>query len=221
MKIAASSCALVPANSANSRRKRLYQITNSVFVVLLASILTSACAVNQPSPAANGVSVSAITIGQAQQEPNLQLDNDEQTVTSIKSIVRWGGTIARIENQAEQQTMLEIVSRPLSGGGRPIHNDRTDGRFFALVPRFLDPEIIKVGRDVTVLGVLSTLSSGKIGETDYLFPVVQVDDFRYWKKRVAVQPTYFPHGYPYHNPYDDPFWNLHLRKRPVDQNRVK
>ena len=85
MKIVAPSCALVPANG---RQKRLCQVITGVFVVLRASILGSACAVNQRSSVANGVSASAITIGQAQHEPNLQLENDEQILTSIKSIVR-------------------------------------------------------------------------------------------------------------------------------------
>lgn len=213
MKILPTTCALVQTSSANSRRKQLFRVTRSIFVASLTGILTSACAFNQPSPAVSGVSVSGVTIGQAQEDPGLHLESDKETVTNAKAAVRWGGTIARIENQADQQTMLEIVARPLNGGGRPLHNDRSDGRFLALVPRFLDPEIVKVGRDVTVLGQLSELQSGKIGETEYLFPVVQVDDFKFWKRRVAVRPTYFLHGSIHPYLHDDPFGHLRLRKR--------
>jgi len=221
MKTACLTCALVPANNAISPRKQLIKVTRSIVVIFLTGFSVSACVLNQPSPAANGASVSEITIRQAQSDPDLFVNNEQQTAATDKPVVRWGGTIARIENQAGQQTLLEIVSRPLNGAGRPLHNDRSDGRFLALVPRFLDPEIVKVGRDVTVLGELTALNSGKIGETVYQFPLLKVKDFRYWRKQVAVQPTHYPYWSLYPYPYNDPFWHLRSRKNFLKHNQAK
>ena len=122
--------------------------------------------------------------------------------------VRWGGTIAEVRNTAAGDTVLEVVSRPLRRGGRPIRNDVTEGRFLAEVPEFLDPEIVKRGRDITVTGRVGESREGRIGETDYRFPVVQVRDYRYWKPAPPrTAPVHFPHPYPVSDPFYGPFWH--------------
>ena len=121
--------------------------------------------------------------------------------------MRWGGTITEVRNTAEGTTVLEVVSRPLRRGGRPIRDDRTDGRFLAEVDGFLDPEIVKAGRDVTVSGRLEALREGRIGESDYRFPVVAVSDYRYWKVRPRTVPVHFPHPYPLGSAHHHPFWH--------------
>lgn len=127
--------------------------------------------------------------------------------------VRWGGTIVSVRNTADGTSVLEIVSRPLRSDGRPVRNDVTDGRFLAEVDAFLDPEIIEAGRDVTVTGELEDRREGRIGEFDYLYPVVSVDDYRYWRSLPNRSPAYlshpwplghdshgiFGHGWPYHH----------------------
>ncbi len=147
-------------------------------------------------------------------------DSDVQSASAqsagkftAKPLVRWGGTIASINNQSAGKTRLEVVSRPLYGGGRPIHDDRSDGRFVAIVNAFLDPEIVKVGRDITVLGNVQRLESGTVGESAYVYPVVVVESYRYWKKRVAARLRHFPHWntYPYRR--YDPFWDNWPRHR--------
>lgn len=112
--------------------------------------------------------------------------------------VRWGGTIAKVEN-TNKGTLLQVVSRPLSSWGRPIHNDQTEGRFIALVDRFLDPVIMKAGKDVTVLGTLTDVREGKVGETPYAFPVVTVSQLKMWKPR---QPSSYHDNYWRHD-----FWH--------------
>jgi outer membrane lipoprotein len=182
----------------------------SVAVVVLCSALASACAISQPSPPAGDQVVSDITVRQAQADERLveSVTRSSQPADSALPVVRWGGTIAQVSNRADDVTVVEIVSRPLYSGGRPIHDDRTDGRFLAEINEFLDPEIVKVGRDMTVVGRLSRRQAGTVGESSYLFPVVEVDTYRYWKQVVPVQPRSFPHWntYPYGR-YYDPFWD--------------
>ena len=113
--------------------------------------------------------------------------------------MRWGGTIAKVEN-TEKGTWLQVVSRPLSSWGRPIHNDQTEGRFIAQVDSFLDPVIMKAGKDVTVLGTLSEVKQGKVGETAYSFPVITVSQLKMWRPRQSTNS--------YHDRYwRDDFWH--------------
>lgn len=177
--------------------------------VIVGSLLASACAVSQPAPTAGEQSVSDITVAQARQDERLALleGDTPEPVAGASSVVRWGGTITQVFNRADGTTVVEIVSRPLYSGGRPIHDDRSDGRFRAQIEEFLDPEIVAAGRDMTVVGTLAGRLSGTIGEASYVFPVVSVQNYRYWKEAVVMPPNQYP--YWSHYPYfgrTDPLW---------------
>ena len=183
-------------------------------MLAVCSALAGSCAITQPSPPADEQVLSTITIAEAQQDPRLpESDGTGQapgtsSATGELPVVRWGGTIASLFNQDTGNTLVEIVSRPLQGSGRPLHNDRSQGRFLAEVDGFLDPEIVKPGRDMTVVGPLTRRQRGSIGETPYVFPVVSVEDFRYWEREVHVPTPHFRHWNAY-TPfgYYDPFWD--------------
>ncbi|MGQ7846924.1 Slp family lipoprotein [Granulosicoccus sp. 3-233] len=166
------------------------------YLITLASVIVlSACAISQPSPPAGDAPLAGITVSQAIESERLtELDQIvANPATTDEQRVRWGGSIASVMNRSDGSTLLEIVSRPLHSGGRPIHDDRSDGRFLALLDGFLDPEIVKVGRDMTVVGRLSGKAAGKVGESDYLFPVVLISDYRFWKPVVTIPPGHFSH----------------------------
>ena len=190
------------------------------FAITLACVtLLSACAITQPSPSAGDEPLSTITVSQAIENQQLQeLDSiSEDSVSDNEQLVRWGGSIASVTNRTDGSTLVEIVARPLYSGGRPIHDDRSDGRFLALLNGFLDPEIVKVGRDMTILGRLMGKAPGKVGESDYLFPVVLISDYHFWKTVVTVSPGHFTHwnGYPAFG-QSDPFrrdWPFNSRPR--------
>jgi len=137
------------------------------------------------------------------------LPSEVRTADTTGSLVRWGGTIASVENTADGLSVVEIVSRPLHRGGRPIHNDQSAGRFIAETTDFLDPEIVKAGRDMTLVGTVSDVRDGKVGDADYRFPVVSIDTYRYWKPqpRTSVHQRYHGYGFgPYsrhHSFWDD------------------
>lgn len=123
--------------------------------------------------------------------------------------VRWGGTIAAIDNPEDGRGTLEIVARPLAADGRPRHIDVSDGRFIARFDTVLDPLIYRPGRDITVLGSTSGVREGKIGEASYAFPIVDVDSHRYWRQRPRLTHADDPchtrwmnHGFGYHQ-HDD------------------
>lgn len=123
---------------------------------------------------------------QVRQEPRAYLD--------VR--VRWGGTIASIENEAER-TAMQIVGRPLAGSGRPRIEEESQGRFLAVVPGFLDPAVFEQGREVTVVGTLRGSAKKNIGEYPYEFPVVVARDVYLWQP----EPSYYTPPYPVFWPY--------------------
>lgn len=109
--------------------------------------------------------------------------------------VRWGGTIAAVENRSAE-TCLELVARPLGSNGRPRAEDISSGRFIACVDGFLDPAIYSQGREVTVEGMLTGTREGQVGDYGYVYPVVTVEQQRLWQPRPERPRYYAP----------DPFW---------------
>jgi len=122
---------------------------------------------------------------------------------------RWGGVIARVENQAEK-TMIEVVNLTLSPSAKPKQSQETEGRFRLYHKGLLDPVIYKQGKSITVLGTIAESESGKIGEQEYLFPVLHADAVHLWKdvQRVDVRVRHDPLWYmgPY---YRQPYYYGH------------
>src|SRR5581483_12094141 len=112
--------------------------------------------------------------------------------------VRWGGTIAGVEN-GKAETRVEVVARELDRDGRPQPTNRSSGRFIARVEGFLDPAAYRKGREVTVAGTVDGSTTRKIGEYNYRYPVVKADTIYLWEPRVEPQRYRDPYYY-------DPFW---------------
>jgi outer membrane lipoprotein len=108
--------------------------------------------------------------------------------------VRWGGTVASVDNRAKE-TWVEIVARDLGSDGRPVDDDRSEGRFLARVGAFLDPAVYTAGRQVTVAGVVDGSATRPIGDFPYVYPVVRAQTVYLWEP--------LPERVPY---YYDPWW---------------
>ncbi len=126
--------------------------------------------------------------------------------------VRWGGVIAKVDNQ-NNQSVIEIVAKPLGSSARPNDVDASGGRFLAIIPDFIDPVVYEKGREITVVGQLSDMIEGKVGDMTYMYPVVRVTGHYLWKKRPLVKEVHywgatywpaFPHRYYYH-----PHWHYY------------
>ncbi len=114
--------------------------------------------------------------------------------------VIWGGVIASVANLAEG-TRLEIVSRPLGRDTRPVSGDRSDGRFRAFFPGFLDPQVHAPLREVTLRGRVTGVTEGMIGAHPYTFPEVEATAVHLWPP-VQPEPRVI-----YRDPFWDPFWD--------------
>lgn len=127
--------------------------------------------------------------------------------------VRWGGEIIKVEPKAGS-TCFEILARELDSSARPIARDPSGGRFIACHAGFQDPEEFKQGREITVVGRVTGVDHGRIGEFDYRYPHVEADAIHLWKPRplyVRTPPYYDPWMYGFGpgwgwGPYWGPYW---------------
>jgi outer membrane lipoprotein len=159
------------------------------FIIFFSSLLLlHGCASSVPSvirtPPADNPSVT-------------QVRNDIDTFLDTQ--VRWGGTIADVQN-LKSETLVEIVARELKSNGRPKSSDQSEGRFQARIDGFLDPEIYENGRALTVVGIIEGDHLGEIGEHPYRYPLVNVSTYYLWNPLPASRPYYYdPWFY-------DPWW---------------
>jgi outer membrane lipoprotein len=171
-----------------------YRVAKSRCGILLLTLLLSACASQVPQ-----------NIRKAPAD-NLSLEQvREHTADYLGRQVRWGGTIIETGNR-EAATLLTVLGRPLYKGGEPKFTDDSAGRFIAIVPAFLDPQVYAPDRQVTFTGSLLRTETGKVGEYPYTYPVIQADVWYLWpeeteRPRGYPPPWYYDPWYPYGYPY--------------------
>ena len=123
--------------------------------------------------------------------------------------VRWGGTILKLENAADE-SRLQILARPLDRSGRPRMDAEPEGRFLAVTPAFLDPAIYAPGRALTVIGPITGTTEITVGQRRIRIPVVAAERWHLWpkqenKSRVVVYP-YFWYDFWWYYPWGPCCW---------------
>jgi outer membrane lipoprotein len=123
-----------------------------------------------------------------------------------------GGTIAAVRNSKEGAE-LEVVQLNLDRTGMPEDNIRSDGRFIAISPDFLDSMIYSNGKMVTILGEISGQKTKKLEERDYSYPVLTIKEIHLWRsfdqERGYPYPIPAPYGFYdpyYYNYWPGPYW---------------
>lgn len=116
--------------------------------------------------------------------------------TAVGQQARWGGVIAEVTNNKDN-TMIEVVHFDLKSSARPNVKDETKGRFRLYYQGLLDPVIYKKGRSITAVGTVKGEESGKIGEHEYQYPVLNASYVHLWKdvKKVDVRVNHYPQWY--------------------------
>lgn len=115
-------------------------------------------------------------------------------------MVLWGGVIVEAKNLKEG-TLLEIVQKPLNAEDRPKNVDQSEGRFLALCEGYLDVAIYSEGREVTVAGRLKGIEKKPLGEIEYAYPYILVEEVYLWPPRKEKEIFY-----PY---WHSPCWDRH------------
>jgi outer membrane lipoprotein len=110
------------------------------------------------------------------------------------TVVIWGGVIIETTNLKES-TAIKVMRTALDIQERPTNLDSSDGRFIILAGRFLDPDIFKKGRQVTVGGEIAGKETQPIGEIQYIYPVVQAKELKLWEQPVPYPPYYYDPWY--------------------------
>jgi outer membrane lipoprotein len=93
--------------------------------------------------------------------------------------VQWGGTIVSTAN-LQNSTQIEVLAYPIDSNGRPKTDDTAQGRFILERTGFLEPASYAAGRQVTVVGTVSGTRTGRVGEADYVYPVVTAKQLHLW-----------------------------------------
>lgn len=172
------------------------------------------------------VLAAAMAAGCSTVPKSVRGDVTEVTVSTVQSNagqyqgvpVRWGGLIAQMQIKDNMST-VEIVEKPLSSSGRPVEGNVTGGRFIAVFSGFLDPMIFSTGREITVMGSVQEVITGKVSDQDYQYPVLSASGYHLWQPRqdyydrstVIVSAGYW-------DPFYHPYWYRpypYIHPRPV------
>ena len=93
--------------------------------------------------------------------------------------VVWGGRIVKVDVFSDHSE-IELLAYPLDSSQRPKANDSGNGRFIAVVRGYLEPLSYPAGALMTIDGKLNGARAGKVGEADYVFPLVDVGQSHVW-----------------------------------------
>jgi outer membrane lipoprotein len=73
-----------------------------------------------------------------------------------------------------------LLAYPLDSSQRPKANDSGNGRFVAVLPGYAEPLDYPAGALMTVSGKLNGSRAGKVGQADYVFPLVGAAQSHVW-----------------------------------------
>ena len=93
--------------------------------------------------------------------------------------VLWGGTLLSGTN-FKDSTELEILAYPLDDYSEPIENSKSFGRFIAIDSGYLELGEYAKDRQVSFVGQLVELRKGKVGDSDYVYPVIAIQQIKLW-----------------------------------------
>ena len=98
--------------------------------------------------------------------------------------ILWGAKILHLSNPGAHGTSLVLLEIPVDDSGKPEDADRSEGRFIAITPDYLDREVYERGRSVTIAGEVQGKEIRPLapGEADYAYPVIAISEIYLWPK---------------------------------------
>ncbi|MEO7858824.1 MAG: Slp family lipoprotein [Nitrospirales bacterium] len=117
----------------------------------------------------------------------------------------FGGKVLTARRQKDG-TRIEILQLPLDRSTRPGYDlTQSQGRFIAIYREFLDPATIPPGTRITVTGEVSRSMTLPLDETEYTYPVLNINRVQVWPALEGMAPRIRPYmGGP--GPYWGPYW---------------
>ncbi|MFW6147233.1 MAG: Slp family lipoprotein [Thermodesulfobacteriota bacterium] len=126
-------------------------------------------------------------------------------------MVVLGGVIVGLSHK-EEGSVLEVYQTALNQRGKPVNLDSSEGRFLALYQGLLESEIYRTGRRVTIAGTVQGSKVKKLGEIDYLYPYILIEEIHLWGEEKAFR--YEPYPWDFWYPWWDPWYPWIYRRHP-------
>jgi outer membrane lipoprotein len=157
----------------------------SLSFILFTAILLNACAT---SPKFDIVGIDATITPQRAVIENQSLQGEP---------VLWGGVVI-VSTNLKDSTQIEILAYPLDSNQRPNREQEPLGRFLAEHVGYLETTDYAQGRLITIKGTLGDQRSGRVGEAEYVYPVVTIMQQHLWSGSSKSQ-VQFGFGLMFHN----------------------
>jgi outer membrane lipoprotein len=100
--------------------------------------------------------------------------------------VIWGGRVVAVRNFPDHSE-IELLDNPLDSSQRPRVNEPAGGRFIALMSGYVESMDYPDGTLMTLRGSLEGVRAGKVGDADYVFPLVRVAQSHRWTPQEMEQ----------------------------------
>lgn len=119
----------------------------------------------------------------------------QQAVTDSEPLrgrrIVWGGSILATRNLA-QHTEVVVLAYPLDAQTQPLTSNSALGRFVLIWPGYLESADYAPGRRLSVIGDLDGLRDELLGESRYIYPVIQAQYLYLWPLETgpAVSPRF-------------------------------
>lgn len=144
------------------------------------------------------VLLSACSTSEKLDSSGIDLSITPQQAVSESTVLRntqvlWGGVVVSSIN-LKDVTQFEILAYPLTSEQRPDTEQPATGRFLALQEGYLEISRYVQGSLMTISGSLQDKRSGRVGESDYIYPVIKIKQFHLWEKRQRVNQPQFHFG---------------------------
>ena len=105
----------------------------------------------------------------------------------------WGGTILDTRN-LKDSTRIEVLAYPLDSSQRPVLGSKPLGRFIIQQQGYLEPATFSQGRLLSVIGSVGESQSGKVGDSAYIYPVINAEKLHLWSPVSGQSRTGFSFG---------------------------
>lgn len=184
-----------------------YKIPALLLLLCISSSITSGCA--------------SVVTKESLERADLSLTPYDVQINASEHIgknVLWGGLIISVEN-LKDFTIIEVFQSRLDSSDRPTLSlpKENPARFLIKSPEFLDTLIYTKEMGITVVGTVLGLSTRKIGERDYPYPVITPVEIHLYDVRSAYEDTeplfwpyppypLYPYPYPYYGRPYGPYW---------------
>ena len=130
---------------------------------------------------------------------------DQEPDRYIGKMVTLGGYILETKNLADESIMM-ILHAPLGFREEPKSKDQSGGRFIVSQKGFLDPEVYKKDRKITVAGKIAGSVLEKIDSYSHSFLKIKSHEIYLWPEYKQLDRSLYYDPWCDHYPF---YWSRH------------